>query len=161
MPALQDVSESDESGTEDYTDSDNDDDDDDESEYDTDEEDEIRDMLREAMDTAVDADWFSSNDQPSPVDPFEQEDKKGNPFLKLLGSLRGTLMSTVFCHALTAAFQAVCSTATRNYPLGLVNPRLLRRNQLLLRLSVRSFCFRSASDLNTSRRSSASSREEY
>ncbi|KAF9010573.1 hypothetical protein BDQ17DRAFT_1346459 [Cyathus striatus] len=62
--------------------------------YDTEQEDEIRDLLREAMDTAHEADWFESSNAPAEIDPFLQEDRKGNPFLKLLGSLRGRMFST-------------------------------------------------------------------
>lgn len=93
MPALQDVSESDESGS-DFTPSENEDDeDDDESDYDTDEEDEVRDMLREAMETAIEADWLGSTDATN-VDPLEgiKEKEKGNFFLKALGSLRGKIL---------------------------------------------------------------------
>ncbi|KAG7446329.1 uncharacterized protein BT62DRAFT_968061 [Guyanagaster necrorhizus] len=93
MPPLQDVSESDESDT-DWSETDEDDDDDeedDESDYDTDEEDEIREMMREAMDTAVEADFFA--DGPESENLFNQEDRKGNPFLRLLGSLRGRMFN--------------------------------------------------------------------
>ncbi len=88
MPPLQDVSESDESDSDwSETDEDDEEEEDDESDYDTDEEDEIREMLREANDTAAEADLFA--DGPESENPFNQEDRKGNPFLKLLGSLRG------------------------------------------------------------------------
>jgi hypothetical protein len=93
MPELQSVSNSsDEVESDEESDSDDDDDDDDDSDdsgYDTEQEDEMRDMLREAMDTAHEADWLHSANVPSEIDPFLQEDRKGNPFLKLLGSLRG------------------------------------------------------------------------
>lgn len=93
MPELQSVSNSSDESESDYdSDCDNDDDDDsdsDDSGYDTEEEDEMRDMLREAMDTAHEADWLHSANVPSEIDPFLQEDRKGNPFLRLLGSLRG------------------------------------------------------------------------
>lgn len=96
MPDLQDVSDSsnDEySESEEESDESSDDDDSDsEGGYDTDQEDEMREMLREAMDTAVEADWFSSAEVPKEIDPFLQEDRKGNPFLKLLGSLRGVFI---------------------------------------------------------------------
>jgi len=87
MPPLQDVSDSDDSDW--YS---NDDDDDgadsggegtDSSGYDTDEEDEIREMLREAMDAAHEPDWPYAEGAP------DDDVRKGNPFLKLLGSLRG------------------------------------------------------------------------
>lgn len=95
MPELQDVSDS--SDEEAYTDSDDESESDgegSESGYDTDREDEIRDMIREAMDTAaVDGqNWYRP--QPDEENPFEEEDKKGNSFLKLLGSLRGLLFPT-------------------------------------------------------------------
>ncbi|KIM45307.1 hypothetical protein M413DRAFT_441989 [Hebeloma cylindrosporum] len=99
MPGLQSVSNT--------SDDDDDDDDDEDSEYESDEEsdddqagynteeeDENRDMLREAMDMAHEADWLSGTDLPPEIDPFLQEDRKGNPFLKLLGSLRGRVFSS-------------------------------------------------------------------
>ena len=96
MPGLQTVSHS--------SDDDDDDDDDEEeenhgdnysdSEYDTEEEDEIREMVKEAMFIAREGDFFDSGDNiPSEIDPFLQEDNKGSPFLKLLGSLRGLFVS--------------------------------------------------------------------
>lgn len=112
MPPLQSLS-----GTDDAEDDDDDDDfpldhdeaedDDDSSGYNTEEEDEMRDLLREAMDVAHESDWASASHLPKEMDPFEQEDRKGNPFLKLLGSLRGNttvssltymLISTVRSH---------------------------------------------------------------
>jgi hypothetical protein len=61
-----------------------------------DEEEVIRDLLREAMDTA--------HQNPDVFDPTKEvddefiraEERKGNPFIKLLGNLRGTLCSIVF-----------------------------------------------------------------
>jgi hypothetical protein len=99
MPELQSVSNSsDEANTEDDSDSEDDhdegEDDSDDSGYDTEEEDEMREMLREAMDTAHEADWLHSTNAPPEIDPFLQEDRKGNPFLKLLGSLRGMCCSS-------------------------------------------------------------------
>lgn len=105
MPSLQTVSESDEE--DDYTDDDDDDDDrysnfdddsegDSEDDYDTDEEDELRDLLREAMDAAVaSGDFFESKANPAPSFDALAEERKGNPFLKLLGSLRG--LSSSLC----------------------------------------------------------------
>lgn len=105
MPSLQTVSESDEE--DDYSDDDDDDDDrysnDDyeseggsEDDYDTDEEDELRDLLREAMDAAVaSGDFFESKASPAPGFDALAEERKGNPFLKLLGSLRGPSPSLV------------------------------------------------------------------
>ena len=97
MPELQSVSNTSEN------DDDDDDDDDDEnhdgddysdSGYDTEEEDERREMVKEAIFIAREGDFFDSGDNiSSEIDPFLQEDRKGNPFLKLLGSLRGPLVS--------------------------------------------------------------------
>jgi len=103
MPPLQPFSDT-------STDDDDDDDDDsllgekededhetDENGYNTEEEDEIRELVREAMDVAHEADWLSGADLPKEIDPFEQEDRKGNPFLQLLGSLRGRMIFPVHC----------------------------------------------------------------
>jgi len=94
MPALQSLSGTDNTDDDDDDDEfpldEDEDDDDDESGYNTEEEDEIRELLREAMDTAHEADWLSGSNLPKEIDPFE-DDRKGNPFLKLLGSLRGNL----------------------------------------------------------------------
>lgn len=88
MPGLQSVSNT--------SDDDDDDDSDEYSDYEsssdgynTEEEDEIRELYREAMDVAHEADWFDTSNAPAGVDPFLQEDREGNPFLKILGSLRG------------------------------------------------------------------------
>lgn len=96
MPELQSVSNSSDEVDSDDDDSedDNKDEDSDDSGYDTEQEDEIRDMLREAMDTAHEADWLHSANVASEIDPFSQEDRKGNPFLRLLGSLRGKSFRT-------------------------------------------------------------------
>lgn len=97
MPDLQDVSDSDESDA-DWSNSDIDDDIDDddddgdsesESGYDTDQEDETREMLREAMDAVTAINWHELADKDAELDPFTDADRKGNSFLKLLGSLRG------------------------------------------------------------------------
>jgi hypothetical protein len=101
MPGLQSVSNtSDDDGDDD---SDDDYDHEDESHdandhpdsgYNTDEEDELREMLKEAKVFAREGDFFDSGDNiPPEIDPFLQEDRKGNPFLKLLGSLRGSFVS--------------------------------------------------------------------
>lgn len=92
MPELQSVSNSSDTDSDSDSDSDSDmeyDDDDAESGYNTEEEDELRELLREAMDAAVENDLFQSTNVPPEIDPFSEEDRKGNPFLKLLGSLRG------------------------------------------------------------------------
>ncbi|KAI0665909.1 hypothetical protein C8Q78DRAFT_985573 [Trametes maxima] len=111
MPTLQTVSDSEEEDT-DYSDAsewggDDDDSGGEEGEYDTDEEDELRDWLREAMDAAVaSGDFF---DPRAPVPEFENlaEERKGNPFLKLLGSLRGRMFPA----------SPTVTTATRDTPL--------------------------------------------
>ncbi|TRM69506.1 hypothetical protein BD626DRAFT_533140 [Schizophyllum amplum] len=92
MPELQSVSNS----SDEESDDDSSDSEDEESDwqsddgYDTDQEDYLREMLREAMDAANEAE----TDLGVPgVDPLAQDEdyRKGNPFLKLLGSLRGRM----------------------------------------------------------------------
>jgi hypothetical protein len=97
MPSLQTISDSSE-GQQDISDDefsyDEDSDEDSESEdedemYDEDEEDHLREMLREAMDmAAADPDFYNPRSEAS---YFKEaaEDKQGNSFIKLLGSLRG------------------------------------------------------------------------
>ena len=98
MPGLQSVSNSDEDDGDDDDDSDDDDDqyddgdssDSDSSGYDSEEEEEIRHQLRAAMDAAHESNWLDEDPNlPKELDPFQGQDHKGNPFLKLLGSLRG------------------------------------------------------------------------
>jgi hypothetical protein len=96
MPELQSVSDSDESEDEsdsDDGDSESDDGDNDSDDgYDTDEEDELREMMREAMNAAMEnPDFFDPKADPKDFESFNKvaEERKGNPFLKLLGSLRG------------------------------------------------------------------------
>ncbi|KIJ67776.1 hypothetical protein HYDPIDRAFT_107270 [Hydnomerulius pinastri MD-312] len=101
MPDLQSVSDSsDESDLDAFEseaggdDSEEDDSDwEDDSEYDSEEEELYRTMLREAMDTAMAIPEFF--DPKTEVPEFEAfaEERKGNPFLKLLGSLRGRMFS--------------------------------------------------------------------
>ncbi|KIP10936.1 hypothetical protein PHLGIDRAFT_125248 [Phlebiopsis gigantea 11061_1 CR5-6] len=98
MPSLQTVSDS--SDDMDYVSEDDDDDDDGEfgtddedSEFDEECEDHIRDMVREAMDIAqADPDFNDPRRQAAVFEDMSAE-KKDNPFLKLLGSLRGRLFS--------------------------------------------------------------------
>lgn len=93
MPSLQTVSDSsdeDDDGDE-YDDDEGSESDGSNDGYDTDEEDELRDMLREAMDTAVASSDFYNMNGPAPEFDALAEDRKGNPFLKLLGSLRGMI----------------------------------------------------------------------
>lgn len=102
MPELQSVSDSSDETDDDMMDSDqnfgDEDDDSDEygteSEYDSDEDEQYRNMLREAMDTAMAIPEFF--DAKTEVPEFEAiaEERKGNPFLKLLGSLRGRMFSS-------------------------------------------------------------------
>ena len=62
----------------------------DSSGYDSEEEEEIRHQLRAAMDAAHESNWLDGDPNlPKELDPFQGQDHKGNPFLKLLGSLRG------------------------------------------------------------------------
>jgi len=89
MPGLQSVSNSSEES--DDLDDENDGEVSDESGYDTEEEDMLREMLREAMDIASEQAFFDSGPTVQ-VDPAIEE-RKGNPFLKLLGSLRGMSLS--------------------------------------------------------------------
>ena len=101
MPGLQTASSSGEDsdvGKDDDSDDDDDDDDEDsdyESEYDEEFEDEMREMRREAMDIAAAIPEFFDPAKPLP-DEFKnlKEERKGNPFLKLLGSLRGMVLSS-------------------------------------------------------------------
>ncbi|KII92754.1 hypothetical protein PLICRDRAFT_37552 [Plicaturopsis crispa FD-325 SS-3] len=100
MPSLQSVSdrttsEEETEDDDDEEDSDADDwNDDDESDYDTDEEDETRELLREAMDIAAAVPDFHDHASAAPEFDELTEDRKGNPFIKLLGSLRGRMFST-------------------------------------------------------------------
>ena len=66
--------------------------DDPDSWYGAENKDEIHEMVDEAKFFARKGDFFDAgNNIPSEIDPFLQlqEDCKGNPFLKLLGSMRG------------------------------------------------------------------------
>ena len=59
------------------------------SDYDTDDEDQLREMFREAMDTAAATpDFFDPRAAASEFDAMAA-DRKGNPFIKMLGNLRG------------------------------------------------------------------------
>jgi hypothetical protein len=94
MPPLQDVSDTDSdfNDSDDYEDSS--DDDSEESDYDEEHEDELRELRKEAIDIAED--WFGrGQDEPEPLDSDTAERQKGNPFLKLLSSLRGRLICTL------------------------------------------------------------------
>lgn len=99
MPSLQTISESSEAEDNEFDDDDeeeeeedSDEDSEDEDEhYDEDEEDHLREMLREAMDVATaDPDFYNPRREAADFRDMA-EDRKGNPFIKLLGSLRGIL----------------------------------------------------------------------
>ncbi|KZT29034.1 hypothetical protein NEOLEDRAFT_1154103 [Neolentinus lepideus HHB14362 ss-1] len=100
MPSLQSVSDSEDEESEDedeYEDESDEYDNDYETEseedgYDTDEEEQARELLREAMDYAMRDPEFLNVKSPE-AELNLDEDVKGNPFLKLLGSLRGRLFS--------------------------------------------------------------------
>ncbi|VDC01651.1 unnamed protein product [Peniophora sp. CBMAI 1063] len=97
MPSLETVSDTseeewEESSSEEDSDEEEDEEDSDYSDYDSDEE-EMRHMFREAMDAA--------HENPDFFDPTKEldegitaEERKGNPFMKLLGNLRGRMFST-------------------------------------------------------------------
>jgi hypothetical protein len=97
MPELQSVSDSSDSSEGDDSDESDDDasddgEDDSDDGYDTDEEDELREMMKEAMNAAMEnPDFFDPKADPKDFQAFRDlaEERKGNPFLKLLGSLRG------------------------------------------------------------------------
>ncbi|KAJ7072063.1 hypothetical protein C8F01DRAFT_1102364 [Mycena amicta] len=90
MPELQSVSNSSEEDESDDEESEEEEDDGNEtsSEYDEEHEDEIRDLLRHAMDAAHEEDLFVKSDDD------DEDVTKGNAFLKLLGSLRGRVFNT-------------------------------------------------------------------
>lgn len=118
MPSLQTVSDSSEDdmgfmSDEDGDDEDDEDDDDDGSDFDEEFEDHIRDMVREAMDIAqADPDFNDPRRQAAVFEDMSAE-KKDNPFLKLLGSLRGTMDALFSVYLTTPALQVVCSLAIR------------------------------------------------
>jgi hypothetical protein len=95
MPDLQSISSSDEDSAgcggfhdeQDSTQSSDEGDDDYDEEY----EDELRDLRRDAMELAHDIPGFFDHHAPIPDDVFAEE-RKSNPFLRLLGSLRGQLL---------------------------------------------------------------------
>ena len=91
MPSLESVSDSSEEGSDSdsYHDEvvDDDADDHDSAGYDTEEEDMMREFLREAMDEISSYPGFF--DPTQTLNEQLAEERKGNPFLKLLGSLRG------------------------------------------------------------------------
>jgi hypothetical protein len=90
MPSLQTVSDSDDNfSDEESSDDFETDDEDDEYDYETDDEEFMRDLLREAMETATGIEGMFDPRFPAPAMDTVPEDRKGNPFLKLLSSLRG------------------------------------------------------------------------
>jgi hypothetical protein len=97
MPELQSVSNSSDEDSDSDSDSEGEEDDesDDESGYDTEQEDELRDLRREAMDIASDIPgFFDPRSRIGTEFDALQEERKGNPFLKLLGSLRGSFITS-------------------------------------------------------------------
>ena len=115
MPELQSVSNSsDEESDDESTDSEADESDwESDDGYDTDQEDYLREMLREAMDAANEAE--ADLGVPG-VDPLAQDEdfRKGNPFLKLLGSLRGNNTHFIFSSTLTRSQDACSPLAPRS-----------------------------------------------
>lgn len=99
MPELQSVSDSsDGENDDDIFVSENDDveeSDDDETAYDSEDEEFYRTMLREAMDTAMAIPEFFDPKTTVPEFDALAEERKGNPFLKLLGSLRGEMTYSI------------------------------------------------------------------
>lgn len=93
MPGLQSVSNSDEDDDEDESESDYESDEgeyeDEDGGYNTDEEDEMRELWKEAMQAARDAEYLDVGDGTHDANPFAAEDHRGNSFLKTLSSLRG------------------------------------------------------------------------
>ncbi|EPQ57181.1 hypothetical protein GLOTRDRAFT_39174 [Gloeophyllum trabeum ATCC 11539] len=94
MPSLQSVSDSSEEESEDEYEYDTEDDEDDyetddeDEEYDTEEEEQARDLLREAMDYALqDPDYLNPKSPHAEADLNVDDEVKGNPFIKLLGRL--------------------------------------------------------------------------
>ncbi|KAI0793177.1 hypothetical protein C8Q75DRAFT_547778 [Abortiporus biennis] len=117
MPSLQTVSDSSEaeSDYDDMSEEESEDEysEDSESEYDTDDEDQLRDMFREAMDAAAATTDFY--DPRSDAADFEElaKDRQGNPFIKLLGALRGRMFSA----------NPALKTAGRTEPLRQYTPK--------------------------------------
>lgn len=94
LPELLDVSNSSGGDDEDIYVSENDEEeesDDDETDYDSEDEEHYRTMLRDAMDAAMAIPEFFDPKTPVPEFDALAEERKGNPFLKLLGSLRGEM----------------------------------------------------------------------
>lgn len=118
MPELQSVSNSsgEDSNSDSDSDSDEDDESDDESGYDTEREDELRDLRREAMDIVSEIPgFFDPKSQIGKEFDAFQEERKGNPFLKILGSLRGSLLhSRSWMRALNFRPKVVCFRPTLN-----------------------------------------------
>lgn len=118
MPSLQTVSDSSEDDMGFMTDEDEDEDEeddetDDESDFDEEFEDHIRDMVREAMDIAqADPDFNDPRRQASVFEDMSA-DKKDNPFLKLLGSLRGTMDVLFDVYFIKRAPKVACSPEMR------------------------------------------------
>ncbi|KAF5389386.1 hypothetical protein D9757_004247 [Collybiopsis confluens] len=94
IPPLQDVSDSDSEEEAEWSDSDSDGGElGDGSEDDESQEDELRALVHEAMKAASAVNWNEPVEYTPGLDPFTADDRKGNPFLNLLGSLRGRMFS--------------------------------------------------------------------
>jgi hypothetical protein len=90
MPSLQSVSDSDDDSVyEDDSSEYESDDEDEEYEYDSDDEERMRDLVREAMETAMNVEGMFDSRTAAPDISGIPEDRKDNPFLKLLTNLRG------------------------------------------------------------------------
>lgn len=118
MPELQTVSDSSGENDEDIHVSENDEEEndyDDESGYDSEEDEVHRTMEREAMDATMAIPEFF--DPKSTVPDFDAlvEERKGNPFLKLLGSLRGEMIIHCVAEVHKLIYpQGVCFPPTRS-----------------------------------------------
>lgn len=90
MPSLQTVSDSDDEYYDDDDSSDafESDDEDEEYDYDSEDEEQMRELIREAMQTAMDTDLLDRNNKQPAMESIP-DDKKDNPFLKLMTALRG------------------------------------------------------------------------
>ena len=88
---VSDSSEEDEYADNDDLDGDDESDGDSDEDYNMDEKDELRDLMHETMDTAAASLDFYNVKGPVPDFDALVEERQGNPFCKLLGSLRGVL----------------------------------------------------------------------
>ena len=99
MPTLQTVSDSSEAET-DYDDDSDEGEDvdyDEDEDYDEEDEDLLREFEREAMDAASTIPDFYNPNAPAPELDELAEERKGNPFIKLLSALRGEKYHSCIC----------------------------------------------------------------